>query len=480
MAHDESVFGDRAIVSSRDYGSKDMMERWKYSGPALEEFLRRDPKPGDIFVDRIPVPYGKITSTDVDSSNDILIQQTIKNSPVQPMEFHFDNTYVFVGFVDLFPLLVGLFPSENSASSHRPLSFIGYDKSEVVIARSIVIYEMMVNRLSSDSILQVWFSSGWNEKTQEDFQQTCRKLLNIKEFKTDERVKKMLNHWVVSKVSAESVLQIWKRLVKDRQFSPLNRLRYEKDRLAYARYLLTGHIFGKNEKDYVFGNVTIFSFPSDNYRYINRKEDNIFAALSLKDFIYEGSLIESVTTKLTKGLATLIEHITNGRVICKFVFRDLNLEDVVTLEDIKKLNARVIDWSNVPDYLPVNDFFTMAKMCNGSDTTHSMHFMNWPTCVFGTSLIDYPDKSGMYKTLKKAMMLKYDKVKKTLPFLRQDQYLLYYMNTADKMLSEKYRQNFIDYVTTGRDIVVSEPMFEEFNPFERCNSCFFLSFKFKK
>ena len=381
--------------------------------------------------------------------------------------------------MDLFSLLVGSFCSD-SASSQGPLSFVGYDKSEVVIARAIVIYEMMVNRFSSTSILQVWFSSGWNEKTQEDFQKICSYLLNTKELETDERVKKMLNHWMVSKVSAQEVIPFFRRRLEDNHLLPLNILRYEKDRLAYARYVLTGQIFSKNDEDYVFGNVTMFSFPSDNYRYINQKEDNIFAALSLKDFTYEGSLMESVTTKLTKGLATLMEHITNKRVICKFLFRDLSLDDVETRHNIKKLNARVIDWSNIPDYLTVNDFFTMAKICNGSDTTHSMHFMNWPFCVFGTSLIDYPDKSGMYRNLKKAMMKKYEKVKKKRPFLRQDQYVPYYMNVADQILCEEYRQKFIDYVMMGRDVVVSEPTSEEFNPFERCNSCFFLSFTFKK
>ena len=86
----------------------------------------------------------------------------------------------------------------------------------------------------------------------------------------------------------------------------------------------------------------------------------------------------------------------------------------------------------------------------------------------------------MYRNLKKAMMKKYEKVKEKRPFLRQDQYVPYYMNVADQMLCTEYRQKFIDYVMMGRDVVVSEPTSEEFNPFERCNSCFFLSFTFKK
>ena len=48
------------------------------------------------------------------------------------------------------------------------------------------------------------------------------------------------------------------------------------------------------------------------------------------------------------------------------------------------------------------------------------------------------------------------------------------------MLSAKYRCKFIDYMMRGQDVVVSEPTSEEFNLFERCNSCFFVSFTFNK
>ena len=376
-------------------------------------------------------------------------------------------------------MLVGSFHADQDGSQTEPLTFVGYDKSDVVIARATVIYEMLLNKISLESILQVWFSTGWSEETQKEFQKVCGKLIKSMEHATHTRVKTLLNHWAISQVGFKTVLPLWKQFVGEYQLEPLNNLRYERDRLAYARYMLTGQIFGKNDKDYVFGNVTIFSLPEkfDNYR---RQDQNFFAALSFEDFTYEGSLMESVTAKMTKGLATLMEHITNKRVTCKFLLRNIDFDDRETLEEIQKLNAKVIDWSNISDYMPISDFFDMTKICSGSNTRHSMHFMNWTDYVFGTSLLDYPDKSGVYKTLKKEMMLKYDKVKKTRPFLRQDQYLLYYMNAADEMLCAKYRQNFIDYITKGRDMMVSEPTSEEFNPFERCNSCFFLSFTFKK
>ena len=409
--NDMSLLGDSAIDRGRDYGMMDFMKRWKYVGPALESFLSKNPKPGDIFTSRIPDPYGTITDYSGGSMHDTIIYQTMRNTPVPPTKFEFGNTYVSVGFVDLFPFLVGSFNPDQDGSQTGPLTFVGYDKSDVVIARAIVIYEMLLNKISLESILQVWFSTGWNEKTQKEFQKVCDNLMKNKDLATNVRVKKLLNHWAISQVGFKTVLPLWKQFVGEYQLEPLNNLRYEKDRLEYARYMLTGKIFGKNDKDYVFGNITIFSLPKefDNY---HRQDQNFFAALSFEDFTYEGSLIESVTAKLTKGLATLMEHITNRRVICKFLLRKVDFDDRETLEEIQKLNAKVIDWSNIPDYMPINDFFAMTKICNGSNTRHSMHFMNWPSCVFGTSLLDYPDKSGVFKKLKKAMVLKYDKVKK--------------------------------------------------------------------
>ena len=59
-------------------------------------------------------------------------------------KFHFGKIYVSVGFVDLFPMLVGSFHPAHDGSQTEPLTFVAYDKSDVVIARAIVIYEMLL------------------------------------------------------------------------------------------------------------------------------------------------------------------------------------------------------------------------------------------------------------------------------------------------------------------------------------------------
>ena len=223
----------------------------------------------------------------------------------------------------------------------------------------------------------------------------------------------------------------------------------------------------------------MFSLPKEFGNY-QRQDENFFAAMSMRNFAHGKFLVKSVKERMTTCLNILMENIRNKRIVCNFLLRDLSPNDKKALQEVKDLDPKVVDWSNIPDYLPADDFFAMAKMCSGTDTTHSMHSMNWQGFVFGTSLIDYPDKSRVYKSLRKKMLEKYDAVKKERPFMRQDQYLIYYLNGADQMLSAKYRQKYIDYIMKGRDGVVSEPTSEEFNPFERCNSCFFVSFSFKK
>ena len=335
-AMNASVLGDAVVDRGRDYGVADLMKRWQYYGPALVTFLNSKPKPGDIFTDRIPDPYGAMTSFSEGSMREKTVYQAMRNTPVVPANFYFGSTYVSVGFVDMFPLLVGSFLDDMNG----PLRFVGYDKSEVVIARAIVIREMMLRGMQVETILQVWFSTGWNRQTKEDFQQICNNLVKNKDLVIEPRVKTLLNHWSSSEMSAKAVLPLWKQFVREYQLEPLNNLHHEADRVAYARYMLTGQIFGSHPQDYAFGNVSIFSLPAEFDNYF-REDQNFFAALSFKDFKYEGSLMTSISRKFTKGVETLMTHIKSKAIVCQFFLRNINRDDIETLEEIKALNPRV-------------------------------------------------------------------------------------------------------------------------------------------
>ncbi len=306
------------------------------------------------------------------------------------------------------------------------------------------------------------------------FQEVCTNLLQAGNLQPI--VKKLLNHWRTKKITAKSIEPVWSQMVSDHQLQPLNNLAHEKDRMDYARYMMTGHIFGESDADYKFGNVTTFSLPHefDSWR---RDTENFYAALSLEDFEYKGSLMDSVRQKMVSGVETLMGLVQRKQVVCEFVIKELSVHSRSALEEIRKLDAAGIDWSNIPDYLTREDFFSMVKACSGTDTRHSLHFMNWVTRVFGASLIDYPNKSSVYADIKKRLDRLYHSVKRDRPYLRQDKYLQYFMNGADTFLGRKFRQKFTYYYFNGRKVAVQGPFGDEFNPFSRANSSFSVSFK---
>ena len=313
---DETLFGNRVIDDSREYDHRDLLKRWQYFGLELVQFLSSNPNPRDIFSNRTITSYGAM-KTPMGAYN-TTIYQTMRNTPVLPSDFDFGNTYISIGFMDMLHLVLGSYSVTKDEASSQPMVFVEYNKSEVVIARSLVIYEMMLQGVSPESILQVWFSTGWNNKTFKDFKKMCEDLLKNVDSTVDERVRKLLNHWMVKDMGVKTVLPLWRQFVAEGQLEPLNNLRYEKDHTDYARYIFTGHIFGKNDKDYVHGNLTMFSLPNrfDNYQ---RQDESIFAAMSMRNIPYATSLLTSVTKRITKCLNTLVEHIRSKRIACNFI-----------------------------------------------------------------------------------------------------------------------------------------------------------------
>ena len=449
----------------------DRIKRW--GGYVPTEFLIKGPQPGDVMRQRPVVPFGSFDG----KSSEPRIHLSMRNTPVLHTVFHSGKNYVFIGFVDMFQLIFGTFKI-HPIDPLAPITFTGYDKSPIVVARNRILYEMMLKGVSPITILQVWFSTGWNTKTQEDFQKTCSDLLDKPDIEADQRMKILLHHWMVSKRSVKSTQPLWYKFVREIGLSPLQNLRYEIDRIDYARYLFTGCIFGESGEDYVFGNSTMFSLPKgfENHR---REEENFFYGLSMSNFNYKHSLMKTVTDKVTSGLNEVIKLVQEGQLVCKFHTGELSVGKAETLEEIKKLNPVLVDWSNVPDFLTVDDYFAMAKACSGTETMHHAHFLNWIFHVYGASLLDYPNKSSLCKKLQEERQEKYQVVKRDRPFLRQDRYLEYHLNAADKILAVKYRNRFLENFFKDQNVNVDEPVSEEFHPFLKSNTCFHISFSFK-
>ena len=78
------------------------------------------------------------------------------------------TTYVAVGFNDLIVLLKSQLVADGS--SNRALKFIGIDGSAYAVAKTEVLWQMMMDRSTPIcSIIEVWFSATWTRSTLDFF-----------------------------------------------------------------------------------------------------------------------------------------------------------------------------------------------------------------------------------------------------------------------------------------------------------------------
>ena len=92
--------------------------------------------------------------------------------------YEFGHTYVGIGFVDLFQLAWGTY---KDSLSDQNLTFYGYDSSSVTTLRSKIVYSAMQNyeenEISTENLLQIWFSSCWDSKTSNAFDRILKNAL---------------------------------------------------------------------------------------------------------------------------------------------------------------------------------------------------------------------------------------------------------------------------------------------------------------
>lgn len=73
-----------------------------------------------------------------------------------------------------------------------PVNIIGIDASPISVARSLIIYKMLLMGMSSQSIFEVWYSSCLSKMAHEDLSKTVQEFLT--EYH-DPKVTKLLQHW---------------------------------------------------------------------------------------------------------------------------------------------------------------------------------------------------------------------------------------------------------------------------------------------
>ena len=172
-------------------------------------------------------------------------------------------------------------------------------------------------------------------------------------------------------------------------------LKSKRDRVEYARYILTGEIFLQGARK-TTGNPTFFT-PSDQPFY-QRCEENIFHSVDINKLDYKDSLLTSTEKRFQDNLLKLKKNIKEGQIRVTVSTASISPSNKAILDEIKRLEPATIDWSNLPDYLTTKDFFSTARLCSVEGTNHSFHLMNWGSKVFGTNLVDYVPYGEDYGT----------------------------------------------------------------------------------
>ncbi|XP_057299211.1 uncharacterized protein LOC130629856 [Hydractinia symbiolongicarpus] len=424
-------FGETELsLDIMEWDAHSLKQSFQMITTELAHFLDANPRLGDIYKNRPEATYPKE------------VYQLFRNTPVKEKYFDFGKTYVFIGYVDLLQLVMGVF----TGGSGDKVNFYGFDMSEICVARSLIIYEMIKMQLNPNSILEVWFSTGWCNQTLKEFRKACDSVITTTKLAQD--INDLINHWRDATLTLNEAINRWQaQFVLFDPLKAISSLLEKQDRIEMCRYELTGQIFGQLKLQ-CHGNVSMFSMVSHFRRY-RRQEGTLLESFNCsEDFKYDGSLLRSVTTYYKSKLQALMKLITADKVKCTLRVMTVQLENKEAKEHIQSLEPHHINWNNVADYIRKESFFKLAYACSNKETTHSMHFMNWSTIVFGTHILQYDEKRLEVHMEQKKVLHGFFMKRHSdgyIPYFRRDAFVIYPLDISNRILALKYRHKFLEY-----------------------------------
>jgi hypothetical protein len=352
----------------------------KRFGFPLNEGLRRKiycMKPGDIIVEADTIKFEKLAYPKA------LQFHSFTNCSQKKIVLNYGKNYVSIGFVDL------SFLKNNQLKSYEdeqdPINIYLYDSCPFVCAKSKIILLMLQDKsITVESIVQVWYSSGWSYQTDKDFVQACNYYLSKFE-EEDQDIKTIIRGWSEApQVPIQKSRDKWLDSVLPLTVDCYNLL-YENDRVDMSRYFVTGELLACD-----VGSRCMFVIPLKGYQ---RRRD--------ESFLYSQDL-RTISDNKTSFLSSVVDQVLKEIQITKNTFEEnkrlLNVHIIRndispayqdTLAEIKNLDPLAIVWSNLCDYYPKDDFMYMVGYVSAKHTMHVGHSMNWAQMVFGTEISDY-------------------------------------------------------------------------------------------
>ena len=254
-------------------------------------------------------------------------------------------------------------------------------------------------------LLQIWFSSCWDENTLKAFQTVLQDALSdIDKYQLDEADVPLLKKWENASISVSDAKQKFAVEIVDTDLQNILGMALKEDQLKFCRYFFTGIIF-VDESRVVCGNPTMFT----SYQGCTKTPNEIFLRalnpnrLELLDrFINIGDGANCLYDYIQLSTYVKISFfIRQPNIVCHFHTKSVNLKDFKLAAEFRKLkNVVVINWSNIPDFVPRKDFIKFIKACSTNRShLHHVKFSNWQKYVFGSSHIDWVSHKLLYFTL---------------------------------------------------------------------------------
>lgn len=466
------------LFASDEGDMEQMVWRWQEVSPNLIEFLHTA-SPGDIFKKKKYRPYTPGAP------------QQFRNTPLALGGlFNNDKPYNFIdiGFVDLGIVFDSL---DSLDADGCPVTIVGIDAEPFCVAKALVMFEMAKDpSIVPRSVVEVWFSSFWSEVTHKSFLAAVKKVLEDQVSGTqDERVMNILQFWKdcpKMKAVKSEIFQTGNALMKrDIRFcTRACNLSEERDRAEYIRYHFTKALY--EDASCTLGSP-VMSTVEESLG-IKQICENVFEAVpfgvhSWTDprFKKNASLMERCRSYFETQMKRYMDLVQNG--IIQFVPRvgEVSSKNSVLLSELAKLDAYVVSWSNVVDYIPVKDFHEMAQQISGDNTMHYFHTINWCTRTCGVDIYDIPQDIRLQVfseglALREQLTCAYDGFKSNGPF--------HFRNICSPVLARQFINAFLRYLFAGQDVNCCG-FFDQgsplgfMNPLGRTDTTAFLAFAYK-
>jgi hypothetical protein len=322
-----------------------------------------------------------------------MLRHTFSNQARVAWRLFQGTVHVAVGFVDLGVLLeMDLAPTPGR--DNGPLLFRGYELSAYAVAKTLVVWQMVLAGGPARALAQVWFSTTWEPATVTAFQSALGTVVDTAGVRDEPEVVAYLEHWAGSdSATLKRARTEWAATSEGVQASWV-RLERAQCRMAQARYELTGDFCLEGDSCLV-GNTTMFNCPDGAPPL---RLESVFSCLQLSALSLansDGTVLQTAESYIMRSLERLVDRAREGTVAVEL--RHCGVEGAV--REIAELGPRTMTWSNVLDFMDRKKFHNLARQCSVDGTKHYGYCMNWHQKVRGTNLIDLASGEEQSKLL---------------------------------------------------------------------------------